>query len=220
MTASTYPGLRPSDPRMPPEFDAILKAVFADPHDDLPRLACADYYEDHCTSDADLALLELARMPGTPSVTYQPGGRGWSATPIPRPLGPFDNLPALLGRAGYYARDLPPAEGGPVTYTFRLGFLDRIDCPLAWWMAHGRAMAQLHPLTGVGAADRRPKEWRMKEGYASMWIWALEEGAGAEPHRLPNAVLKQMQVTTAFATPAHALDALSAALLAWAREGK
>jgi uncharacterized protein (TIGR02996 family) len=48
------------------------------------------------------------------------------------------------------------ARACPTYPTYRRGFVDRVDCELAYWHRYGKLLAKKHPVTTVVPIDRKP----------------------------------------------------------------
>jgi uncharacterized protein (TIGR02996 family) len=113
---------------------ALLRAIEAAPDDDLPRLAYADWLEEHAASDADRARAEFIRL--------QCARTG--------PAGASDPTPAetvLQSKfEGVWVRQLPGHLFWP---QFRRGFIDPVHTGGFNLVRHWEAIAAVAPLHHV-----------------------------------------------------------------------
>lgn len=217
----------------------ILRAILEDPQDDLPRLAYADWCEEH--GDAERAefirvQLELAKLELQPGRPEEPMRRlGW-LTAMCRERRVLEAivgsqthrcerclrererelLPLATGRHG--CRLLPEAAGD---WRFGRGFVCEITLPLAAFEQHAGAIFATHPVTRVMLSDRVPYRWT--NGGCS---WGSEREYDV-PDRLPDrlfSLLPDHGLSTSplsmrgFADYRAAFDALSDAGVAYGRE--
>src|SRR4051812_42470214 len=127
--------------------DALLKAVLANPEEDTPRLALADWLDEHGEPDRGEFIrtqIELHRQREAEAdlPTLSLPAHGWCGPPQryyrPTPLAPAARV-ALLEReesllkthAEEWSAGLPKYAGG---VEFRRGFVGRVSVPLAAFM--------------------------------------------------------------------------------------
>lgn len=206
--------------------EALLRAIIDNPADDDRRLVYADWLEDdgrsrraqwvrlavrlpHCS------FVELTRDDPFVLLGIQPGEA--------RPLDGWDDdgRPKTVTRTwmwgeseemGLIVHDL----GRGMDYRCERGFVERVRCPLAAWLAHGPALAKAHPLTALTLTDRGP--YRARED-AFGWF-GDGEGADAGEAHLPADLFRELggptpgaAVTRWFPTR----EAAYFALVLWAR---
>jgi uncharacterized protein (TIGR02996 family) len=179
---------------------AFLAAVLGRPGDDAPRLASADWLDEHAADLPDpraardraeliRAQCELAR--------WQPGKRGlYEKQQREREL--------LDGHADQWF-PVPPAHGlnwhigvaaspGRPGYTVRRGFVASVRCTLADWTTHAPALLAAHPLERVEAADVPGLVWEVASGdnarmlYAHPWALVATLSGRLGPVGLPVAI--------------------------------
>lgn len=142
---------------------------------------------------------------------------------------------ALLMDRAHRWEDSPPGEGWVLSArelrtfreaSYRRGFIEAVRCPAADWLAHGPAICALHPVERVEISDKSPVEWGV---LGAVW-WAPGGMAGRDfseewdqrPGTLPAPLWRMMGLPdhvsyVRYDSEADALDALSAACLAWAK---
>jgi uncharacterized protein (TIGR02996 family) len=164
------------------DADALLRAVLAVPADDAPRLVYADWLEEH--GDADRAAfiraqVELARM-------KMPDPRWDGLTQIERTLW-------HKHREAWTAWIADWAEATE----FHRGFLERIRCEAADFLARADEVRLRTPLTGVrldGRADIAVPLFRSRvlEGLRSLTL-SVDVPAGAWKHLAECPYLGQLE---------------------------
>jgi len=202
--------------------DALLRAILADPRNDLLRLVYADWLEE--TGQYDRARfirvqIELARifskkMQIVENELLGPiGDRVWQrrrewALPIP-------------------VRELwPTAVGG---WEWRRGFPEVWHCPLALWETFGSLLVLTNPIRRVLVIDREPRvSWSNPRKPDRTWFrddadWVQRPDEGClippdlfellEPDSFDLAMFDHAQT---YPTRADAVSALSNACLSWA----
>lgn len=150
-----------------PVHDALLKAVFESPDDDLPRLAYADWLEEHGGAadalHAELIRLQLwlHRQEPCYSLDYARSRATHSKSAVPEIRRALELADAYLvadNGASAWVGCLPEFERGFV----RRATLDRwFDAGALCWLA------RRHPLTGIILWNFLP--WETRSGY---WSWA------------------------------------------------
>jgi uncharacterized protein (TIGR02996 family) len=152
-----------------PDFLAFLRAIVAEPDEDLPRLAFADWLDEH--GDAERAAfirtqVELVRLisfglTDSPEVSFlRRKERSFlNASSYQRPLWAAELCPQLV-------TIVPPEKGltgvhveGADRVAFHRGFVEAVECSVAEWLIHGRALRQRQPIrivnmTGCGTTTR------------------------------------------------------------------
>lgn len=126
--------------------DILLRAICADPADDFPRLAYADWLEEHGQSAQEKARAEFIRLQISLAQLCDD----------PNPIGMVAREQRLLDDFGYYWVNDP--QVWPVSMTvgpvdcihFSRGFVKCWDY-LRWedWAAHHEAILSRHPLQEV-----------------------------------------------------------------------
>lgn len=163
----------------------LLRAVLADPADDLPRLACADWLEERGrVGDAERAefvrvQLALAKAPDGLCKGF------WVHSPDCPDVRECNRLMHARDRLRHRASDLldvalPPdgTEAGAVwaeplptlgvgVYDpwYRRGFIHSVTLPLDAFLAHAEAVFSWHPVSEVTLSDLGPQA-----GYGG-WCW-------------------------------------------------
>jgi uncharacterized protein (TIGR02996 family) len=149
-----------------PEYEALLRAICAEPDDDTPRLVAADWLEEHGLEehgDADRAAfiriqVELARLEAAGL------GKSLDADALRK------NERAYFGPYSYFwrlwaAEACPqlvwvnPGRGtnaladiyveGAHRLTFRRGFVEAVECPATDWLQHGTGVRGRQPIRDV-----------------------------------------------------------------------
>jgi uncharacterized protein (TIGR02996 family) len=159
-------------------------------------------------------------------------GRQWARVPW-RGAGAFDR------------RDSPEANFAAPTYTFRRGFVGRVECPALSWVC-GRyvaesvyghspeyawrvtpwalAVASTHPVTEFVIGDREPWEIEGQQDRSHPWVWRPEDGVGGERERLIRPLFNAIKAPRKtihgayYPTREQALDALATAAADVVRE--
>ena len=224
--------------------DALLAAICADPADDLPRLAYADWLEEH--DDAARAEFvrvqcELARLPHGPGHIL-----GAMRDPSVERVGRLCQVVARADALRRRERELLGAYYGPPggvrhagrlafagaafrpvalrpeeQLTFRRGFVAAITCTLAVWLKHGPSLVKAAPLEEVRVSDRRPAGPLPWHARSFAWFRAShsDDRDDLPPalHDLLPGGEQDGQSWRHYPTREAAEAALSAAALAWAR---
>jgi uncharacterized protein (TIGR02996 family) len=203
------------------EQAAFLAAILAAPEDDTPRLVYADWLEEHgdeAHAEFIRVQCELARGPGCGHAYLDSPAR--AACPQ---CGRFDALRCRerelypewlaaddLWMATAFNPECRTFTGPPPwRWEYRRGFMDAVTCPCRDWLAHGPAVVACQPVCEVRLSDREPD--RLVTGYG----WS--RGPAPAGHTIPDELYYRLDRPGVWPTRAAALDALSAAALAWAR---
>lgn len=153
-----------------PDATAFLRAICANPADDLPRLIYADFLDEHGQPEraefihvqCKLARLQFPGVSPTASLwkahrdalrrreqaLLDAAGLSW--------------LPAAGIPAGCHSARTSPGvvsvihERWQAAYTFRRGFPESITLPAAAWLEHGAAILATVPVTRVTFSDDGP----------------------------------------------------------------
>lgn len=203
------------------EGDALLADIIEHPADDALRLIYADWLEDNGESErADFIRAQI--FPENSGLAYTLlSGRcaAWAA--------PLDGW--LITGVARTREDLAALDvhfGPRCLMRFRRGFVYLARCTLADWLKHGKAICAAHPIERVELTDKRTAF----RGGAFCW-WAHWEGlqdtsalddVGSD---IWNCLEKSTKLISpaigcgwkGYATEALAVDALSKALIKWAR---
>ncbi len=209
--------------------EALLAGVLADPDDDLPRLAMADWLEENGEADrAEFVRVQVA-------FAALVGGQGPPAEGMMFPDDWPEEAKRLCLRSLWLYSMLPDMEvrllHGPALWcyrpslgNFRRGFLESVELPLQAWLDHGPALVRAHPVREARLTDRDPGEsedepasgWYRKpsgpprpdeEDELPPFLWDLLDGAveGESPDRW-----------RWYASRQDGMKALSRACVAWA----
>jgi uncharacterized protein (TIGR02996 family) len=154
---------------VPSDADGLLRAILADPADDLPRLAYADWLEEQGESDraefvrvqyelTQLAFLDDDVCPRCGAGVGQYHENDCPATRLRRREKELLNWPA--GEEGGYpcwrcAWHAPVPHGG-WAWEYRRGFVARVECATADFLAHAAALFSSQPVEEVRLSDREP----------------------------------------------------------------
>jgi uncharacterized protein (TIGR02996 family) len=126
----------------------------------------------------------------------------------------------------------------PHSRMFSRGFVGAVVCPWEIWESHGPALVARHPIERVTLAGMRPRVSKFHDDIPHareiegkpFWEWDRKElpdgfscGAGALPNVLMDLLPAKLAHRTSwyscqYLTEQAALDALSAAAIAWARK--
>jgi uncharacterized protein (TIGR02996 family) len=212
---------------------ALLAAVTADPSDDLPRLAYADFrgeQGDDGRAEFIRVQIELARV----GEAALPDGTTGMRTGCPeddrreRALRRRERELLLAGRLGQWS-GFPEALWRVGLWTFRRGFVAEISLPCDAWLAHGPALVRAAPLERVMLAGKAP--WRptwAEDAGEDHWWWVCASRHNANrPEALPRSLFRALArlrreerrtgMGLGFADRDLALLDLSEATLRWAR---
>lgn len=183
--------------------EALLKAVLANPDDDLPRLVYADWLEENDKQvAADYIRIACA---GDAVTTLEYSRRHW------REVDDF--------------RDVVKYGMG---YDYSRGFVSGVHCSLANWLKHGPAVVREHPVAKVNFTTDQHGEIIAPTGDGNFVIAALRDeedaGQGFVPFSLMN-FLKlfggrhsgEYYMIALFDTRDEAESALSSAAIQWAK---
>jgi uncharacterized protein (TIGR02996 family) len=139
----------------------------------------------------------------------------------------------LLDAVGYYAvhhlADEPTAIliGGKERVGIHRGFVGAWNMTLSQWLEHGPGLVRRHPLTRVELTDKRPVPLGGPGPQSRLRVW--DSGYWRYPHYLPPEVVAFLRgrrlddtepAVRGYETDAEAVDAASAALIAWAKDQK
>jgi uncharacterized protein (TIGR02996 family) len=223
------------------DLAAITRAACEAPHDDLPRLALADWCDDNGRPErAEFVRLqiELHHLVDGPGMCPKDEGRlcrsmRCQSCLLRRRVGQvllaenrhWDPLPFPSHAEADYA----PFRGRGHARLFARGMVEQVRCELSEWRRCGREAAERHPLRRAELSDRRPDVWgRGLPGTSYCWYGTTGSFQHApQPgfaHHLPRplfALLSGGEVREEwyrhYAGEREAEDDLSGALLALAR---
>ncbi len=220
------------------EGESILEAIIAEPDCDMHRLVYADWMEDQGETaraesircDQRTAFLMIGRLKpfdGRPCGRFWASNQGMSLSE--------DACHAAIGSLGNL--DWP----AHTEVIFRRGFVEKVVTTAAGWGQHGRAICAGHPVTRVELTDKKPAVlgvnfrpaatapcfgWRVgfnREGFRGFeTVPHLETPNELIPREVFDLLDEFDEIEGSFwrtyATETIALDALSRALIAWARK--
>lgn len=211
--------------------EQIMADVIARPGDDFLRLVYADWLEEHGQSER-AAVVRAWRRGGMAFIGNVPHKQ--------KDRGRGNFLPRWVGGGGprgftAWARSALPAPWADTRFNgvFRAGVFREVSCPLAWWLKHGPDLVRSHPLlVRVEPSDRLDvcalwfanSDWppgQVPTGSNGL-PWLLASAMDAVCRRYGGRgqanVRTPSQRVWDFASEAAASEALSAALLLWAKE--
>jgi len=174
----------------------LLQAILDEPGDDGLRLIYADWLEDNGRPEraefirAGVGGQKHQCVPWTPGTKPANGGH------------PRDVWPA----AWWAAQDGLPGNGG---YIWKRGFVHTVCCTMQAWLGHGPAIVRAHPVERVEVTDCTARRIDLPATCQSVWMHPIY-GLAAE--KLPARFFSLTHKSDAIAA-----DALSAALLLWAK---
>jgi uncharacterized protein (TIGR02996 family) len=207
----------------------LLRDVIDHPGDDTPRLIYADWLEDnpggcrfpaHAAGRAELirVQVELERLQAWAAKQFlvlPESPKGQRIEALRR------REEELLDAVGYHAvhhlADEPTAIIiGKERIGIRRGFVGAWNMTLSQWLEHGPGLVRRHPLTRVKLTDR------------AGWFGWFDDASGLDKEDLPHdlwdllAGFRPCGLTfwKFYGSEKDAVDALSAALIAWAKEQK
>ena len=144
---------------------ALLAAIRADPEDDLPRLAFADWLEEQGNPESltraefiRAQLVEVAAGIGSPAAIDALLATSRILKRSQRWLAGCDWLYDYRMSHGMWSWNrvgdsitvtICAAEDEDVDLTFRRGFLALVRCSLEHWLRYGSELVGAHPLTRV-----------------------------------------------------------------------
>jgi uncharacterized protein (TIGR02996 family) len=183
----------------------LLADIIAHPGEDGPRLIYADWLED--SGGGVRAEFIRAGVAGRPTVYRLRGGTYMTFT-----------------HQWPWREHTVHCPDHVENCTVGGGFVEAVRLPLAAWLEHGPALVRAHPLTRVELSDREPALGDVGTKTGGMYGW-FDDGRGPDREDLPFRLWgllgggAQFDLTywKFYDTPAAAIDALSAACLAWAR---
>lgn len=219
--------------------DAILRAILDDPADDLPRLAYADWLleqgddagAEFIRAQVEVGACGLYDCP-TPILAARPRGRTrCGSCRFCRPKKRAEEACGLLlheaaGDLGmpyaytteWHANGRDPATTHATLYLWR-GFVQAVRCPLHSWLEHGPAVVRAHPVervvtdaTPLAFPDDPRPVWRSYQ-FANYDVFRFMAGERVNLLGAPS----PHGTSRRYDSEQAALDALSAALLAWAK---
>lgn len=201
-----------------PEYTAILASILAVPDDDLPRLALADWLDEHSEGERAEFIrigIEIERLHGTACRLHDP------VTTLPIIHGPIYDL-RQRERAIWrewsrrwfgwgtgtenFGSALTPNEVDP---RVRRGFVAEVRMPVAAFLSAAKGLFSTHPVERVVLTDREPGGIRYgvtvdlpgpyqtgpgagQVGYGTFWRWFMENemagGVADNPTVLPGAI--------------------------------
>jgi uncharacterized protein (TIGR02996 family) len=157
--------------------EALLRAIRADPGDDLARLAYADWLDETGQDEARAEFIRtqiaLAKLDaeghghGHPMPKGHIGGQMASAFCTKCDDHQWMTHRDTLLRHQHEQRWAADAFAGMIhwrpdnpdvvhEWTFGRGFIESVRCPLAVWMKDGNAILAAHPVRRVELSDREP----------------------------------------------------------------
>lgn len=228
------------------ERAALLAAVIADPADDLPRLAYADWLDEY-GDRADLDRAEFVRVQvelGRHDRWKTSSGVRYTIAPLAFRSAEYKRLfqrgrVLLLENWREWTPRLSPADsfevilsprweyGGTPAVLFRRGFVAEVRAPLAALLEYGPAVCAAHPVEKMVATDRQPQDFGEVFGF---WAYAEPHDGTERPDEPDDLPLElwsllegdvQREPSSGFRfypSRAAALEALSAALLTYCRQ--
>ncbi len=186
---------------------ALLAAILADPKDDSVRLVYADWLEEQ-REYAQARWIRIGLL--LPPLLHAPGcWTPWACD---------------------HDRDYNPGrEPGGDVWMWAGGFVCRVHCSCEDWFRHGPAVARTHPIGRVELTDLHPSRSVNESVGANVYCW-WKRGRGPGSHTPPwlweylvppqaeCRVPRHLVTARDFPTEAAALDGLSVACLAYARD--
>lgn len=198
------------------EREGLIADIVANPEDDTRRLIFADWCED----SGELDRAEFIRV----EVDISRICRGSRDDKPEEDAGRLDALLRRQSELMFGVWEMGWLNPLPREYisgsVHSGGFLSTARLPLAAWMEHGKRLVREHPLTRVELSDKRPRRYG---GVGLMVNWfAWGSGHLEREYHLPvplASFLRGQELANlwVYETAALAIDALSDALLAWAR---
>lgn len=210
--------------------EALLRAVRADPADDLPRLAFADWLEEN-GDQVDYARAELIRVQlrlDRPTGVIADTGRIVTWRELTFSEVDRRRESRLFNEAAHWwgwLADLYPllethaiadlsrcSDGATHGVRFRRGFVEEVRAPLQALVDHGAEVLRRHPVTRMVAAGRAPEH----NAAGWCWRWVRDEEWTGRQSESPAVVPESVWELTKFfdrESEAAAINVLSAALI-------
>lgn len=148
------------------DAEPFLKAILADPGNDGPRLIFADWLEEQARTNSDAISKRVAFIRigcANPRKTLYADNVHHL---VERRTGFLDKwfvVPAknsFPGVQDWINSILPqPSTTHRMNAIFRRGFLDALETPWDWWLAHHAAIRGACPLTTCNLTTRPPQQW-------------------------------------------------------------
>lgn len=192
----------------------LLRAIIETPGDDALRLIYADWCEENGQGARAEFIRHGVRHPAGEFVCEQDGDVGQFCG---------DDYGRCQTCHEMSQAGVPEALLGADRYVIRRGFVWRVRCPLALWLAHGKEISRAHPVERWELSDRRATEGRYGlEGQYVWWGRYREDVVSSLPGDVWDALEGYDSVGWGtrgkwYLSEQAANDALSAALLALAR---
>lgn len=197
--------------------DALLRTILADPADDTARLVYADWLEENGEEERGHYIrfgLDYGYHRGMESDGST--GNEWErAVDVWPPIDWPDSMHTIFR--------LTPEDRRGVSWVWRRGFVESVSLPLAEFRTQVPNLFAAHPVTDVRLNDREPLGIR---GVPSV-AW-LVDGFGPDRSMLPRELFHELgegilgndnsTMLMSFPTRQAAMDALSRACVAWARD--
>jgi uncharacterized protein (TIGR02996 family) len=164
---------------------ALLTAILDRPGDDAPRLASADWLDEHAAdlpdprAARDRAELirvqcELARAEHARVEDGKLLSAGWGCRYGCRACALADRERELLDAPGHGLRNHALwLDGGAGWPTYRRGFVAEVRGQLDWWQQHAPALLAAHPLGRVEASDVPGLVWAVEPPDQESPAWRL-----------------------------------------------
>src|SRR5262249_13335930 len=123
---------------------ALLQAILADPEDDTPRLAYADWLEEHGGDESQHARAEFIRLQVEFARREARGDASrWDLTQRQKDL--------LAGHEQAWTAELRPLLGR--SWEFRRGFVEKVRLTATQLLSRARALFRLTPVREVDLAN-------------------------------------------------------------------
>lgn len=181
------------------EGPAILRAIIEEPHDDLHRLAYADWLEDHDQCDRAEFIRVQMEFHNSRCMFGKEGDSAYDGycnnancrhemlnrravmllhtgkiSPEIQKTPEWEWLGSGL-RAIYEAvwtqADCGLPDSDLFSWEFRRGFVHAVKCLMQNWLDHGESIRQQHPLEEVLITDKRPGNVRHRSGGSRRFVW-------------------------------------------------
>jgi uncharacterized protein (TIGR02996 family) len=137
-----------TSPETLPEWELLLKAVAADPDDDLPRLVFADWLDEHDEPErAEFIRVQVERARNDrPELAWRE--KALLSNPLFGPLWAAEACPHLVSLSfGSEVRAI--GVSGFERVTFRRGFATAVNCPADEWLTYGHLVVPRQPIEAV-----------------------------------------------------------------------
>jgi len=205
---------------------ALLKAVAANPADDLPRLVLADWYEENGEGERAEFIrvqIEIAKdLSCKTSVGYPPKyicnrAKIWNCVRCLSIIRERELYQIARHEwQGDCVEIIPKGATIDEYITFQRGFIHTVRCTIADWIEYGSKIIATNPVERVEVSDRKP----LRSFITSKFYWNYSSGNVERPFIVPYKIWNLVHANEeeyGFTSRELAINALSDALIAYAK---